>query len=203
VRVLESGELNLLWSEIEWPLSSDSIQSDAVEFHRVISHIFARVAVVPFRLLTVFDTEQALAEFAATQRSAFLSDLRRLQDTVQMEFVIFFKPVRDADRSSGQAYLRQKAEVQRTIDQYSAAVRSSLAAIARDTHTREVNTGSRIFCLVERGQESHFHSTIEGVAIPAGLERRISGPWPPAEFLSDVVKAPPAAGKEAAIERNG
>lgn len=193
IQVLESGSLNLLWSEVGWPLASESIQNDAVEFHRVITHVFSQAAVVPFRLLTVFDDVQALASFVAGVQNDFLADLERLKDMVQMECVIYFKPARDADRSSGQAYLRQKAEVRRSIDEYSNAVKNSLAPLTRDLRIREVNTGSRIFCLVERGNESLFRSNVEGIAVPAGLERRLSGPWPPAEFLSDSVKAPAAS----------
>jgi hypothetical protein len=188
--VLESGNLNFLWSEVEWPLASDSIQSDAVEFHRVITHAFSQTAVVPFRLLTVFDNVLALENFAAGVQNDFLADLERLKNMVQMECVIYFKPARDADRSSGQAYLRQKAEVRRGIDEYINALKDSLTSVARDIRIREVNTGNRIFCLVGRGQEAGFRTKVEGIAVPAGLERRLSGPWPPAEFLSDAVKTP-------------
>ena len=194
---MSSGDLSLLWSEVEWPLASESIQNDAVEFHRVITHVFSQTAVVPFRLLTVFDDVPALANFAAGARNDFLADLERLSNTVQMECVIYFKPQRDADRSSGQAYLRQKAEVRRSIDEYSNAVKDSLASLARDMRIREVNTGNRIFCLMERGKESLFRSTVEGIDVPAGLERRLSGPWPPAEFLSDSVKKPNEAANDA------
>lgn len=191
--MLESGGLDLLWSEVEWPLASESIQNDAIEFHRVITHVFSQTAVAPFRLLTVFDNVRALATFAAGVQSDFLADLERLENMVQMECVIYFKPRRDGDRSSGQAYLRQKAEVRRSIDEYSNAVKNLLASIARDIRIREVNTGNRIFCLVERGEEALFRTQVESIAIPAGLERRLSGPWPPAEFLSDSVKAPAAS----------
>lgn len=196
LQVLESGSLHLLWSEVEWPLASESIQNDAVEFHRVITHVFSQTAVVPFRLLTVFDNVQALKSFVAGVQNDFLADLERLKDKVQMECVIYFKPARDADRSSGQAYLRQKAEVRRSIDEYSDAVKNSLASLAHDIHIREVNTGNRIFCLVERGSESLFRSSVEGIAVPTGLERRLSGPWPPAEFLSDSVKKPNEAAND-------
>ena len=197
LQVLESSSLNFLWSEVEWPLASESIQNDAVEFHRVITHVFAQTAVIPFRLLTVFDDAQALATFATGVQKDFLADLERLRNMAQMECVIYFKPQRDADRSSGQAYLRQKAEVRRSIDEYSNAVKDALASLAREIRIREVNTGSRIFCLVQRGEESLLRSSVEGIAVPAGLERRLSGPWPPAEFLSDAVKKPNEAANDA------
>ena len=159
-----------------------------MEFHRVISHVFAQAAVIPFRLLTVFDHEESLASFAAAQAKNFVADLERLKNTIQMECVIFFKSARGPDRSSGQAYLQQKASMQRTIDDYVSAIKASLSAVAREIRAKGVNNGSRIYCLLERGQEALFRSTVERVEVPEGLERRTSGPWPPAEFLSDAVK---------------
>jgi len=190
VRILDAENLSVLWSEVEWPLPPDSMQQSAVEFHQVISHVFAQAVVIPFRLLTLFDSEEAVASFAATQQGNFVADLERLKNTVQMECVIFFKPVRDPDRSSGQAYLQQKATAQRAIDHYVSAIKGSLSALAREIRAKAVNNGNRIYCLLERGQESLFRAAVETVAVPEGLERRISGPWPSAEFLSDSVKMP-------------
>ena len=127
-------------------------------------------------------------EIAAAQAKNFVADLERLKNTVQMECVIFFKSARGPDRSSGQAYLQQKASMQRTIDDYVSAIKASLSAVAREIRAKGVNNGSRIYCLLERGQEALFRSTVERVVVPEGLERRTSGPWPPAEFLSDAVK---------------
>lgn len=190
MKVLHSGGLSLLWSEIEWPLDSSRVQNNAVEFHHAIGHIFGQTAVAPFRLLTVFENEQSLAAFAESQAAAFVADLERLEGLAQMECVIFFKMGRPADTSSGQAYLRQKAELRRAIEQYGTALKHALAPAAREIRLKEVNNGSRIFALVPKGQESAFRDMAAGVAAPEGIERRITGPWPPSEFLSDAVKTP-------------
>jgi Gas vesicle synthesis protein GvpL/GvpF len=193
VNLLNTGELSLLWSEIEWPLNSGNVQQNAVEFHRVISHILAQRAVVPFRLLTVFESEQSLATFAASHAADFVTDLDRLSDFVQMECILFFKMARATDTSSGQAYLRQKAELRHALDDYGAELKNALSPVAQEIHSKEVNNGLRIFCLVQRGKEPAFRESVSSIAVPQGLERRISGPWPASEFLSDAVKAPQMA----------
>jgi hypothetical protein len=55
---------------------------------------------------------------------------------------------------------------------------------------RETKSGTRIFVLIKRGQEKDFHNAASAAPVPEHLSRRISGPWPAAEFLSDRVKAP-------------
>jgi hypothetical protein len=59
---------------------------------------------------------------------------------------------------------------------------------------REAKSGTRIFVLVERGRENDFRQAVSAVAIPEHLSRRMSGPWPAAEFLSEQVKMPQIVG---------
>src|SRR5262249_21269733 len=106
VRVIDQNGLGLLWSEVEWPFDPARMKDSAVEFHGVVHHVFGQTAVIPFRLLSVFEDEQALQAFVDEQHADFLSDLERLKDFVQMECVVFPSPTRaEADRSSGKAYL--------------------------------------------------------------------------------------------------
>jgi gas vesicle protein GvpL/GvpF len=194
---VQADDLCLLWSEVEWPFESASIQQSAREFHGVVSHVFSQTAVIPFRLLTVFESEQSLAGFAAEHRSEFVADLRRLKNTMQMECIVFFKTSNNhPEASSGRDYLSQKAMLQGEVREYAETVAASLSQSAREVRAEEVNNGKRIYCLLERGQEQAFRSCVEAIAVPPGLERRTSGPWPPAEFLSDPVKMPQIAGKK-------
>ena len=195
VKVMAAGELSLVWSEVEWPFVPERMQKSAVEFHEVVHHLFRQVAVVPFRLLSVFDHESALAAFIAEHGRAFVEDLERLKDCVQMECVIYPAPGRmEANAGSGAAYLQAKAKLLRAQDEHVHAVRESLGAVARDVRVREGKNGVRVFVLTTRGRESEFRSAIERVPAPGLLSRRMSGPWPAAEFLSDRVRAPHVAG---------
>ncbi|MGZ4842354.1 MAG: GvpL/GvpF family gas vesicle protein [Candidatus Angelobacter sp.] len=195
VQVASSGELNLLWSEVEWPFDPDRMQKSAVEFHGVVRQVFNQTAVIPFRLLSVFEDQQAFNAFAAENQERFLEDLERLKSFVQMECVVYPAPSRpEIDRSSGKAYLEQKAVALRSSEGFAQAMRDAVAHLSREVRVREAKNGTRIFVLVERGRENDFRQAVSAVAIPEHLSRRMSGPWPAAEFLSDQVKMPQIAG---------
>ncbi|MGC2698364.1 MAG: GvpL/GvpF family gas vesicle protein [Candidatus Angelobacter sp.] len=195
IRVIAQGDLRLLWSEVEWPLESNQLQKHAVEFHSVTSHVFQQTAVIPFRLLSVFQDETALQAFVAEHDSIFLEDLERLKNFVQMECVLYPSPSRlQAASSSGAEYLRNKARWMRASEGFAKTVRDAVGHLSRETATRETKNANRIFALVERGRESEFRQTVSAVPIPEHLSRRISGPWPAAEFLSEGVRAPQIAG---------
>ena len=195
VRVLGQGGLRLLWSDVEWPFDPARMQRSAVEFHGVVHHVFGQTAVIPFRLLSVFENEAALTAFAAEHQEHFLEDLERLKDFVQMEFVVYPAPGRVQPAiGSGKAYLEQKAAALRSAEGFAQSMRDALAHLSREFRVREAKNGTRIFVLVARGLENDFRKVVSEVAIPEHLSRRVSGPWPAAEFLSERVKTPQIAG---------
>ena len=191
VQLTSLDDLCLLWSEVEWPFDQQRMQKSAVEFHQVVQQVFKQTAVIPFRLLSVFDDQQAFTVFAAENRQRFMEDLIRLKDFVQMECVIFPKPSETpVDRSSGKAYLEQKAIALLSSEASVQATQDALAHLSREVRVREGKNGTRIFVLVDRGRENDFRQAVSAVPIPVHLSRRVSGPWPAAEFLSEQVKMP-------------
>jgi hypothetical protein len=195
VQVAGSGELRVLWSEVEWPFDPERMQKNAVEFHGVVHQVFNQTAVIPFRLLSVFEDQPAFTAFTSQNQQRFLEDIERLKNFVQMECVVYPAPSRpDVDRSSGKAYLEQKAVAMRSAEGFAQAVRDAVAHLSREVRVREAKSGTRIFVLVERGRENDFRQAVSAVAIPEHLSRRMSGPWPAAEFLSEQVKMPQIVG---------
>jgi hypothetical protein len=196
IQTVASGALNLLWSEVEWPFDPERMQKSAVEFHGVVNQVFKQTAVIPFRLLSVFEDQQAFTAFNSENQQRFLEDLNRLKNFVQMECVIYPAPTTrpDVDRSSGKAYLEQKAIAIRSSEEFAQAMQQAVAHLSREVRLREAKKGTRIFVLVERGREDDFRQAVSAVAIPEHLSRRVSGPWPAAEFLSEQVKMPQITG---------
>jgi hypothetical protein len=195
VQVAASGELRVLWSEVEWPFDPERMQKSAVEFHGVVHQVFNQTAVIPFRLLSVFEDQPAFTAFISENQQRFLEDIERLKNSVQMECVVYPAPSRpDVDRSSGKAYLEQKAVAMRSSEGFAQAVRDAVAHLSKEVRVREAKSGTRIFVLVERGRENDFRQAVSAVAIPEHLSRRMSGPWPAAEFLSEQVKMPQIVG---------
>jgi hypothetical protein len=73
-------------------------------------------------------------------------------------------------------------------------MKDALAHLSTEVHLREGKNGTRIFALIQRGRENDFRQAITAVPIPTHLSRRMSGPWPAAEFLSEQVKMPQTGG---------
>ena len=191
---ITQGQLSLLHSQVEWPFDHPALQRSAVEFHRVVSYMFAQGAVVPFRLLSVFDDIQDVMDFVAAHHADFASDLERLQNLVQMECVLYFAP-RAGFKPTGKEYLQMKADLLQEAENFVQSMSDALQGVSKDIHARESKNGGRIYVLVERGQEKEFHSRVQELPLPERFARRTSGPWPAAEFLSDSVKMPQIAGQ--------
>jgi hypothetical protein len=202
VQVIAVEDFRLLWSKVEWPFDPAEMQKNAVEFHHVVRHIFDQTAVIPFRLLSVFEDESALATFAREHHENFLADLEQLKDSVQMECVIYPAPASaQLDRSSGTAYLQQKAVAMRSAEGFAQALKNAVAHLSSDVRVRESKNGTRIFVLVKRGHEDEFRQVVSALPLPEHLSRRMSGPWPAAEFLSEQVKAPQIASQKIVGDR--
>jgi hypothetical protein len=195
--MMAPGPLRLLWSDVEWPFRPEHMQKHAVEFHGVVHHVFKQVAVVPFRLLSIFDNHEALARFVVEHAAAFIADLRRLREFVQMECVVYPTPAQpgpQAGRSTGVEYLRQKAMMAHSAEGFTKAALEAAASVIHEVRIRESKNGTRIFALVKRGNETEFTRIMAAMPLPEHLSRRTSGPWPAAEFLSEQVHAPNVAG---------
>lgn len=191
VNVLARERLRLLWSEVAWPFEPAGLQQKAVEFHQVVQHVFQRAAVVPFRLLSIFDDVAALEKFATDNAGEFTADLERLREYVQMESVVYVIQQRATEEEkSGKGYLERKAEIFRLSVDHAASIKAAVQPISDAIQVREVKSGTRIFALVRRGEEARFREVVEAVPLPRSVSRRVSGPWPAAEFLSAPVKKP-------------
>jgi gas vesicle protein GvpL/GvpF len=180
IQEMANDRLRVLWSDVEWPFAPDEMQKHAVDFHRVVTQVFAATAVAPFPLLTIFPDLLSLQAFIAARAATVLADLDRLRDLVQMECVHYVIGERSRSGLSD--------EIREALAHSARQVQEALQAIGAETRIREVKSGLRIFTLVQRGAEKQFQSVVEDVALPDGISRRTSGPRPAAEFLTQPLK---------------
>jgi hypothetical protein len=182
VREISLGGLHALWSEVEWPFAPAELQRHAMEFHQVVNKVFARAAVAPFPLLTIFDDRDALETFFAARASTIAADLERLHDMVQMECVLYVIGTR--------AHAGLEPELLQSLEHSVAQTQQAVGVISPEVRIREVKSGRRIFALVNRGSEEEFRAIVEGMPLPERISRRTAGPRPAAEFLSEPLRAP-------------
>lgn len=183
LRSLEEGGV-AAWYSTAGP--GTAAKEDVLAFHRVVSALFQRATVIPFRMPTVLPDEAALHAWLAAHAGTVGRELERLRGVVQMELHLSAPPA--APAAGGRAYLESRRDAVRALEQRAASAREALAGLAAEWRQRETRDGIRCFALVPRGRENEFVSHLDATGRQAGI--RVSGPWPPAEFLDPALTTP-------------
>ena len=155
-------------------------------FNQVLQRIFAQAVIIPFRFPTIVESEDTLRQFLESRAARYSGGLNRLRDKVQMDVRIVFRIRQGVDSSSSQSgrrYLERKRrdyeQAQSVMNEFRRVSNSS----AEEWIQRDTPSGIRGFVLVDRSAVAGFVEKIGSVIIPADISARISGPWPPSEFL--------------------
>jgi len=166
-----------------------STKDDMLAFHRVVQAFFKDGAVVPFRFPTMLADVSALSAWLQTNAAAIARELQRLAGMVQMELHVTSTPA--APAGGGREYLEARRDAQTALRETAAAARATVATLVAEWHERETREGMRCYALLARGNEREFEERLRnasGLAHAAAL--RITGPWPPAEFLAPSLTTP-------------
>jgi Gas vesicle synthesis protein GvpL/GvpF len=184
VRDIVEGGLRCFYSEIaELGGDADTVQKDAVDFHRVIHGILQTAAVIPFRFPTLVKDTGEIAAFAASHASEYGDALQRFRDAVQMEVRISLAGAAAAEAASGADYLRARADSSRKLDQAAASCSAAAQAYALEWRQRTSRDGVHCFALVRRSEVYNFEQALRGLQLDSTLKAIASGPWPATEFL--------------------
>lgn len=178
----ESG-LRCLYSPVD-SLTSDaaSIKQAALDFHKVVSEIFEQATVIPFRFPTLVADIAELTSHLSDNAAKYSEALHRLRGLAQMEVVISAAPS-EPSRASGTQYLRDRQEQQAALRGVAASVRSKTQNVPKGWRERETNRGWRCYALLSKPQASQFAEMVRCMKAPAGLQLRVTGPWPATEFI--------------------
>ncbi len=185
VRWIDVGGLRCFVSDFAAQMPYAPVPEMVKAFNQVLQRIFAQAVIIPFRFPTILESEDMLRQFVESRSAEYRDALKRLRNKVQMDIRISFK-VADNMKSpsqSGRGYLEGRQEryqkAQSVIDEFR-RVSNSLAEgwIQRDT-----SSGIRGFALVDRSSLPVFLEKIGTVVTPAEISARLTGPWPPSEFV--------------------
>src|SRR5229473_1382541 len=84
---------------------------------------------------------------------------------------------------SGTQYLRRRQGQQRELEELAERFRE--AGAIRSWRKRDSARGVRCFALVQRDDIAEFQRQAAGVPVGAEIGVRVTGPWPPSEFLKE------------------
>ncbi len=197
-----SGEAGVACWYSEGGVAGGAAKDDLLAFHRVVHTFFQAGAVVPFRFPTTLADTAALSAWLQSNAVAVERELERLTGMVQMELHVTAEQdsaKKDSTPSGGREYLEARRDAQSALREAAAAARQRVAGLAVEWRERETRAGLRCYALVARGQEREFAARIEKIDGSGALDLgaavrvarvRVTGPWPPAEFLDAALTTP-------------
>lgn len=191
----DERELATRLADVEW------LAQCGAAHHDVISRAARNHAVAPFRLLTLFRSEERATEEATRLKAKIERALARVND--RREWVIRVAAVSGSAKpagtkaASGTAYLMERASQSRSVAKATPGARraareliAELKACADQIVTRPSEAAHVLYdgaLLVSREREAdlgHMVRQWEGRLAPVGCRVSLTGPWPPYSFVS-------------------
>ena len=163
-------------------------REDALVFHKVITAIFSRTAVIPFRFPTIVEGLGELEVYLETEGHDLLESLQRTRDSVQME-VRLHHGEHEAAAGPGAAHLQDRQRTREILEQLADSARDFLGDSVQSWHIKEVPNGLRCYALVRRSEVATFKAKSQALKSEGEVRVAVSGPWPPTEFLHESPEA--------------
>jgi hypothetical protein len=183
--------IRLYWSNIDDPEAmmgeAESLKKAALQFHQVLREILAVTTPIPFRFPTFLESEDVLEQHLAAEQELYLAALARTADAVQYEVVGTWATEEQADLAtpvSGREYLKRRQAAAGRISAVENKLKSVTSDSVREWRSRQERKTHRWFALVPRGNRERFIASLRSAGGSEGIRLRLSGPWPPSEFVA-------------------
>lgn len=185
--------LCVFWSEIADPETllqpAEALKKSTQEFQQWLRGVVLLTTPLPFSFPVFVDNPEAIAVLINQHRSRYVDALAQVADVVQYEITASWATDESADLAtpvSGKEYLKRRQENQARV----AGVENKLKAVTGDTvrqwHSRQEKRTHRWFALVPRAERERFVASLRTAGTSEGVRLRLSGPWPPAGFFTNL-----------------
>jgi Gas vesicle synthesis protein GvpL/GvpF len=191
VEAREMSGVQVYWSEIVNPEaclgSAESLKKAALQFHQVLRDILAAATPIPFHFPTLLESEDGIEKQLAEGQELYRAALARIGNAVQYEVVGSWAADEQADLAtpiSGREYLKRRSQAAGRIAAIDSKLKSVTAGSVREWRARQERKSHRWFALVPRENRDRFIASLRSAGASEGVRLRLSGPWPPAEFVT-------------------
>jgi len=191
VQSRESEGLQFYWSEIADPdaflSDGQSLRKATSQFQQVLRQILAATTPLPFPFPTLLESADAIDERLACERESYREALDRIGDAVQYEIVASWSADEHADLAkpvSGREYLKRRKEATGRVAAVNSKLRSVTGDAVSEWRARQERKAYRWFALVHRKDRERFVTSLRSAGPSEGVRLRLSGPWPPSEFMA-------------------
>jgi hypothetical protein len=183
--------VRVYWSNIDNPEvvmgEAELLKKAALQFHQALREILAVTTPIPFRFPTLLESEDVLEQHLAPEQKLYRAALERTADAVQYEVVGTWAVEEQADLAtpvSGREYLKRRQAAGSRIAAVETKLKSVTADSVREWRGRQERKTHRWFALVPRASRERFIASLRSAGSSEGIKLRLSGPWPPSEFVA-------------------
>jgi len=161
--------------------NAEDLKHAALDFHSVIADILCATATLPLSFPTLLPDLEDLRRSLRNRHAEFVQQLGAMGDAVQMEIRLSQAQPRET-QASGTDYLRQKAARAERFQAAAESCRRELDSLAREWRSKDLGEAWKLVARVGRASVEAFRERARGIALPSGINGRVSGPWPAMEF---------------------
>ncbi|NJK81634.1 MAG: GvpL/GvpF family gas vesicle protein [Chloroflexaceae bacterium] len=156
----------------------------------VLEALMQQQTILPVRFGTLLRDVEAVREVLTRHAATFEADLERVRGCVELSLRVLWEQEPPADPQSGRDYLLGRLAQQQQARTRADALHTPLAALARDTRLRLLETPRMLLTaayLVEQTQVAHVRQTVAELAHEhPDLQLLCTGPWPVYHFVSKL-----------------
>jgi Gas vesicle synthesis protein GvpL/GvpF len=190
--VQSMGISSLVCFYSEYSTVSDTRQT-ALDFHRVVHCLLQKIDIIPFRFPTLLAHHAEIAREIEEHAAEYRDGLAKVRGCLQIEISIRLRvddgrPWTRGTANSGAEYLRSRQHRHRQLKSAAEALRAAAGDLVERWQEREYSDHLRCFALIPRASLALIHEQMAGADISSDLVARVSGPWPPTEFLKTGVR---------------
>jgi Gas vesicle synthesis protein GvpL/GvpF len=187
----ELGSLRVYWSEISNPEAclgdAESMRKAKSQFQQVLQQILAAITPVPFPFPTLVASAAELEQYFAAELEKYYVTLERIGDAVQYEIIASWPADEQLDLATpvkGGEYVKRRQEAAQRIAAVDGKLRSVTGDSVREWRARQERKTHRWYALVPRKDRERFVASLRSAGPSEGVRLRLSGPWPPTEFIA-------------------
>jgi hypothetical protein len=182
--------VRVYWSNLENAEAclgeAEALKKAAVQFHQVLREVLGVTTPIPFQFPTLFESDEVLEEQLSSEQELYREALARVGNSLQYEIVGTWTEQQDADTSqpvSGREYLKRRQEATGRVTAVETKLKTVTADSVREWRGRQERKTHRWFALVPRESREKFLASLRTAGGSEGIRLRLSGPWPPSEFV--------------------
>ena len=182
---IDVGMLRCFVSDFDARMHQGHFPEMVKDFSQVLQRIFEQASIIPFRFPTVVESEEVLRQFVEGRSVDYRSALHQLRNKVQMDLRVTLESGGTPEYSmqSGRSYLEHRRARYQEAQSILKEFRRASDSLAEKWVQHDTPSGIRGFALVDRSSLPVFLEKIGRVVTPGGISARITGPWPPSEFV--------------------